>query len=64
LNALAEQDKSGRKRVKKKKKKKNRKLLSFAKVMKLVLGAFVWGRGGFSLPKPGRLKSPLPTRKR
>jgi hypothetical protein len=39
-------------------------LTSFAKVMKLVLGASIWGKGGFSLPKLGRLKSPLPMRKR
>jgi hypothetical protein len=39
-------------------------LLSFAKVMELVAGSFIWGRGGFSLPKSGRLKSPLPTREK
>jgi hypothetical protein len=39
-------------------------LLSFAKVMKLVFEAFISGRGGFSLPKSERLKSPLPMTKR
>jgi len=39
-------------------------LLSFVKVMELIFGEFVWGRGGFSLPKSGRLKSPLPMRER
>ena len=38
--------------------------LSFAKVMEIIFGAFVWGRGGFSLPKSRRLKSPLPVRER
>jgi hypothetical protein len=39
-------------------------LLSFAKVMKLLFGAVPLGRGGLSLPKSGRLKSPLPLRRR
>ena len=30
--------------------------MSFAKVMKLVLKVFVWGRGGFSLPKSAHIK--------
>jgi len=37
-------------------------LLSFAKIMKPVLGTVLMGRGGFSLPGSGRLKSPLPLR--
>ena len=35
-------------------------LLSFVKVMELIFGVISWGRGGFSLPISGRLKSPLP----
>jgi hypothetical protein len=35
-------------------------LLSFVKVIELVMREFVSGRGGFSLPASGRLKSPLP----
>ena len=31
--------------------------------MKPVFRVFVWGRGGFSLLKSGRLKSPLPREK-
>jgi len=31
--------------------KKFEMLLSFAKAMKPVFSAFLWGRGGFSLPK-------------
>ena len=30
--------------------------MGFAKVMKLVFGVFVWGRGGFSLPKSEHIK--------
>jgi len=39
-------------------------LLSFVKVMELIFDVISWGRGGFSLPISGRLKSPLPMKER
>ena len=33
-------------------------------VMELIFGVISWGRGGFSLPISGRLKSPLPMKER